>query len=1001
MASGDLWGLMDELAEEKAAAFEAAKRKFAVYSRAKRSVGDSSGQARQSEASIGGLRGSSSLQEHGELSALLADVDYLLTGILDAANTTQDSEAASDILALAALLSNPIVASRIAASRGTESADVAGRIRSVLRLLSPKKSPLHGELLLALSALAFILSSSSTLAECVINDRAFACIVHALKDVIAGRPEAEHSTNSAEISEAKEDNTPALTTCEAELQRLPSKKCLKRKRKETKAAGGNANFADSSVSIFDEGDDDSKPVSSAPGSHCPRTSSESNDASIFAQIQGLLNHHTMFGICEGQPEVVAADLLYASLLNLLQIEDQGNREEQRSQDPLVLPPNEQQVRVARDTLVSLRNRKLWLMHIGALDVIMQTFSACAAVFTVESSNKETDARRIMPSLHRLHVILQVMEHASFLAGPVQRKLSSHRLLLNKLLIVVRFFGGNFSADTNLRTNLQDRRFNVPVIDVLQAALRLLINLTHRNSTANDHVASLGGMRVLIDAFRRVCDLVDVPSENASISKHFFDLQLLLLSAMANCIEVSEENRQMLSSLTLNPVGAEDSSAVMNAETKPPLSVCEFLTKYFCHKLESYIHVFDINNIQSDTNPNARLSAAEDEDWNPDDIILSGCCALLLGCLMKDSQENVNCILDGLPEKSPRLLLRALAVFTALYSQIGALTPEVASSVLQVEMTLKRVVYDGNWSTSQTDDKCTNNTESKAASSSKAMTPERRLSKSNQTTPSPGRRRNLCSSLSDSDNENAPKCVSSMAVPSLEDMICEATGGSGSTTMRKSPAQSPSRSTRSPRSSFRTPSPRRPKASPRKNTDLANLLTKSSTSQLLLREARGLIDDLDAEFAQSSSQSQTPSSLTDVSKASFTSSVQLNQTPGDANSATVASEAVEMASASAVECEIITHELESSSSPFRPKKVASKRKKDYRLPTSPFYRQGASNMSTPPRKKLQMTPPRRLMQSLQLVEQSVSVADESPARRKPKTAKGSLAPRAASIFDFDE
>ncbi|GMF53207.1 unnamed protein product [Phytophthora fragariaefolia] len=207
------------------------------------------------------------------------------------------------------------------------------------------------------------------------------------------------------------------------------------------------------------------------------------------------------------------------------------------------------------------------------------------------------------------------------------------------------------------------------------------------------------MQLLASCFAKLWDL-----ENSSSAKEGsdqlstghgkceFDSWLLLLSALANSIEVSDDNRDALAEASLCLQGQPDENGAKPVETS--VSACALFTHFFQSKVQSYAHLFDLADNQEQGIRGTISFEERNDDWSPEDVILGGCTSLLLGYLMAGSPTNSDIILTALPDKSPRLLLRALSVFAALYSQIGALTSELANSVLHVEEVLKSFLTSG-------------------------------------------------------------------------------------------------------------------------------------------------------------------------------------------------------------------------------------------------------------------------------------------------------------------
>lgn len=901
--------------------------------------------------------------------------------------------------------------------------------------------------------------------------------------------------------------------------KLPLRRtCLKRKRtgaESTVSCEDSVATPDNDLPTEKQAFDDG----GAPG----RDRSESSDAAVRARLHALVAGDTAFVVANGRVSLSTTDVLCAILHNLLQIESPADsnapgpqearvvsRPEDHDAEPSSMESSKQLHPEQRQSgvVVSLdqrsgvhaafraaRDRKAWLVRSGALDTLVHALQLRLAplVDLVDLMHPESNGIRALSeecdqadvearqsALHRLGAVLQVLEQAAFFASNVQRRLSTNRELFVMLLAIIRVLGDACWGSDLLWASSSTRECATEAVDVFLAAMRLLINLTHQNAAADAHMSCLDGMCVLFDMFCHVWHLVegtpgiDAPRSTQGVDgpssctrqsvviedKLVFDAYLLLLSAMANCVENSEENRRALSRLT-PPVRA------MAGGGKSPASVCSLLTQFFLAKVQSCIQLIDDSH-----DATGGPSDDADADWSPDDVILGGCCALLLGCLMSDSSDNVSAVLTRLPGQSPRLLIRALAVFVALHAQIGALTPEVAASVLRVETALKGILlqvadqarpqgggaaaFGAAHAITHPSDQEVDDVKATTPSRSDIMSPDRATpvkdSKSSGASPSPARaaqrRRNLYASLSDSDDESGArgKNGSSVALGGSDSSHHQdgdansgigtagrAPGSEWSSPAPKSPSL-PRLSRRSPPSGFRTPSPSRrkkpAKSSERRQSRGSSVVSVGSTSRRLLKEARSLINDLDAEFARASG---TPAATSDRSVQPLVSNTvtSLGHTSGEywsrdqdedgdgERTSTVTSVPAVVSGYSVVEL------VESDDSPAPAKKTEKKRKrKDYRLPTSPFRRVGRptasgehrsgvraifqqstvidndASPSTPVRNKA-VTPQLRQARLPVDFGMQESPIGESPARRKAKSARAAPSPLAAAIFDFDE
>jgi hypothetical protein len=1143
---------MEELPAEttdKAAAFEQARRKFAAYSRSGggRTSRDSSVEA----SGISRLRTPASLQVDGELAAQLEEADYLLTGVLDASHRGSDADGAMamNVVKLASLMQSRALRSVLVFGKSDSPCDLCARLQQVLRLLLPSRLQDTGDedravrgdsnrdisaasesdlVRLSLSVLAYSLTLDAEVAAVLVDERAFTAIVGALKaetDAIAvcqrsGKtlqtPPALESVSvrsghvvNASAAGGHQGDVVALQGPSTDAKPPLKKSCLKRKRTEVETS----TFHQDGVAATDNG--------------MRLKILASSDAAVRSRLHALVDGDPTLVVVSNHLCLSAADVLCATLHNLLQIENPVNNEVRAPQDanfasrlgdrdgksssrelsphspreqPEAMVSLDQRRHGVHEAFKTTRNRKAWLVRSGALNTLLQALqlrlSPLVDVVQPQSSNicslkEECDPADIKIqqfALHRLSAVLQVLEQAAFFARNVQHRLSTSRELFAMLLGVVQVLGDICWGSNVLWTSSSIRECATVAVEVFLAAMRLLINLTHQNAAADAHISSLNGMRVLFDMFchlwylredagigtSRSAQAVAEPSSPTRQSvmieeKLVFDAYLLLLSGMVNCVENSKENRGALSQLT--------PAAPMTIRGEVPASVCSILTQFFLDKVQSYKTLIDGSS--KTCGADGGINESEDTDWSPDDVILGGCSALLLGCLMSNSSDNVDAVLAHLPGGSPRLLLRALAVFVALHAQIGALTPEVAASVLRVETALNRVmlqtpIQPRRWrvqpplADEMTTHEFTRPSEQEE-DSAKTTTPSQldiispnratRIvhSKPSDVSPSSARaaqrRRNLCASLSDSDEESGThskqeSIVMSAVIDSSDggrqldeatSASAEVASGSAMQTWSSPVPKSPPRSrcsNRSSPSSFRTPSPNRrqrtPKSSERQHFRASGgVASASSTSRRLLKEARNLIEDLDAELARSggppvSSPSfhprmQSSFSTCETSLASGSSEQWSRDRDEDSNSERAIAGTTEVAACRVLEL------VGSKDTPVFAKTTEKKRKrKDYRLPTSPFrhvrhppssgdLRSGVSSifqqLATTNSEDLPSTPehsteaahstPLRHQQPMSAIRIDQSPTSASHTRRKLKGVRVAPPPLAAAIFNFDE
>ena len=84
----------------------------------------------------------------------------------------------------------------------------------------------------------------------------------------------------------------------------------------------------------------------------------------------------------------------------------------------------------------------------------------------------------------------------------------------------------------------------------------LYQVTHHNPTACTEVAQHGGLRAVMDCFASRDGMpAAAPASSASAStSSVFDVQILALTILANCVEINSDARQALASLAIEEQG---------------------------------------------------------------------------------------------------------------------------------------------------------------------------------------------------------------------------------------------------------------------------------------------------------------------------------------------------------------------------------------------------------------------------------------------------------------
>ncbi|OWZ12513.1 hypothetical protein PHMEG_00014312 [Phytophthora megakarya] len=575
------------------------------------------------------------------------------------------------------------------------------------------------------------------------------------------------------------------------------------------------------------------------------------------QLDELLQDQESFYV-EGELQLSVADTLCAALHNLLQV----NRSPSSSSTSLT--QRSQLSSDAADEIFRLTNaRKLQLIRNGGINILAKDLAKQLNSLEglLPSSDVEEITVECARSLHHVSMVLSVFDQLTFLNLNVQQYISKERRFFGLLLKSVRLLSKlSWDFHASKRWVTESTRMSLTV-EVLMSAMRVLINLTHHNSDAANHVHALDGMKLFANSFSLLWTMVsrDVSTKRQSLvrSKWEFDSCLLLLSVLVNSIEFSDKNRDALAVVSL-PV---TETIRDEADTQANISACDLFTRFFLTKVQSYKNFFDLAEAQGTTG----TISIEGANWNPEDVILGGCTSLLLGYLIKDSAANSATILNSLPGNSPRLLIRALGVFAAFHSQIGALTPEVAKSILHVEKVLKsyQMGTDGSAVEAvckrrnmfQIDTRSTVSSEMNDGKDSTTLVKTPTEFRSNSVSPPSLRSRplrNVCSNLDDSDEDDESGVQDNAKCLNDRDQLC-------SHNSKDSGIRTPTRT--APRS----PGKKRLRATPPiSQTSGRSSMCISRTSPIavfpdgslsspivaqLLRHTRELVQEFDADFAK--------------------------------------------------------------------------------------------------------------------------------------------------------
>lgn len=669
-----------DLDAEKAVAFERARRRFAMYGRRHAHVSHlTQAPATASDATQPPkLKTSLLLQENGELALRLDDLTYRLDGALAASGA---AAAAQNVAALTRLLL--LEPTQLVLKLAPPSQKLHARLRDVICLLAvnahhdsveereAERRETHA-LVLAVAVLAFVLTLSSNVDEVFSSD-----VVDLIVARMSSEAGAADAADAAAVAETERLRAPA--TADA-LRRT----CLKRKMK---AQSRRRSSSGSGEDLLAAG---APSPSSSPGQV-----NDSRSDQLVSEITRLLEDHDAFCFNGQLVQVSIVDVLAAVLHNLLQMDRGQDERRQVAAASRIQYSNRD---LAGVTFSKVLDRKRRLVENHGLDFLVQTLSTrfrhLKQCFL--DGKRAASTRDSVHTLWRVQIVLRVLDQASFLAVPVQQLLSAKAGLFSILLGSVDQLSDMSWGVRQSELLSSDSAFAHLVAEVLLVSMRVLINLTHHNEVAARQIQDVQGTSVLFRTFCRLWGFVETAKASTSPllvdnttsspvfeEKLLFDALLMNLSALTNCVEFSEENRRALSTLSA-PASAIGDLGVSKTSN---LYACELFAHFFLRKVQSYIHLIEMSENRDD-HSDGLIDPAHGTHWIPEDVILGGCTSLLLGCLMKNSASNASVVMDILPDGSPRLLLRALSAFVALHSQIGALTPEIGASVLQVEQILK-------------------------------------------------------------------------------------------------------------------------------------------------------------------------------------------------------------------------------------------------------------------------------------------------------------------------
>lgn len=240
------------------------------------------------------------------------------------------------------------------------------------------------------------------------------------------------------------------------------------------------------------------------------------DDAFRSKLRTFLQSREQFYV-EEELQLSTADILCAALSKLLQVDD----------DSAANPVSDSMVAqhrqvgcsgdLAVDTFRLIRERKQLLVRNGGVDALAQGLARHIGVFEVLAPASHVDRLSLdfAHLLHRLSLLLQVLDHVTFLSLDVQQYMSQRREPIGLLLKLTRVLSElTWGSHSQRRWEVEPTRMSLAV-EVLLSGLRVLINLTHHNAEAASHVCALGGMQLLAHSFTRLWSLVNVHSTDTT------------------------------------------------------------------------------------------------------------------------------------------------------------------------------------------------------------------------------------------------------------------------------------------------------------------------------------------------------------------------------------------------------------------------------------------------------------------------------------------------------
>ena len=355
---------------------------------------------------------------------------------------------------------------------------------------------------------------------------------------------------------------------------------------------------------------------------------------------------------------------------------------------------------------------------------LEKFSKLTLKSRKKSDTDEVDIKVSTQSLLRMNMSLKLLENLSFGCNENQKYMSESNDLLNTLMKTLLIGSQLLTKHTNMQTSM---KLNELIQISIENTFRVLINITNDNLLSAEALSNIlitnldeqsetkyfSGMETIsyvletaVDGKR--CDNNDISGSfidngnterrlqlikhiNTSRLVSYFDMSLLALALLGNCLEHHETNR-----IACN--------TICTSTRRKNISLPQYLVNLFIKCCLSNGRSDDFDNCDEtmdckvikskDENQSIAVDATminehvdvatpNDNTWSAEALVLAGHIALILGCFIK-SDTCKHTITQYMPNKSLAPLHAALNAFIKFQSDAGVLTISMVRSIASVQ-----------------------------------------------------------------------------------------------------------------------------------------------------------------------------------------------------------------------------------------------------------------------------------------------------------------------------